>query len=232
MGQQEVQRQRPAGYASRGLPRIELVVQVMKVVNDLIKVPELNQTMQQMSKEMMKAGLIEETMSEMLDDAFDTDDIEEDADAEVDKVLASFLFTIFATVHSIYLQQLYCVLYDVPRWSHLQIEGAGKVHPEVWLAQHLQPAMFAHFLLLPVNVTLATCQFSIKGQESGAQLNRVTHYAIPNVAQQRGEEQEHKSIERRCGICVTLASIILATEFPAIMSLCIRCSREPSETCL
>lgn len=61
--------------------------QVMKVVNDLIKVPELNQTMQQMSKEMMKAGLIEETMGEMMDDVFDTDDIEEDADAEVDKVL-------------------------------------------------------------------------------------------------------------------------------------------------
>lgn len=61
-------------------------MQVMKVVNDLIKVPELNQTMQQMSREMMKAGLIEETMGEMLDDAFDTDDIEEDADAEVDKV--------------------------------------------------------------------------------------------------------------------------------------------------
>ena len=58
----------------------------MKVVNDLIKVPELNQTMQQMSREMMKAGLIEETMGEMMDDAFDTDDIEEDADAEVDKV--------------------------------------------------------------------------------------------------------------------------------------------------
>ena len=58
----------------------------MKVVNDLIKVPELNQSMQQMSREMMKAGLIEETMGEMMDDAFDTDDIEEDADAEVDKV--------------------------------------------------------------------------------------------------------------------------------------------------
>ena len=64
----------------------DLHVQVMKVVNDLIKVPELNQTMQQMSREMMKAGLIEETMGEMVDDALDTDDIEEDADAEVDKV--------------------------------------------------------------------------------------------------------------------------------------------------
>ena len=65
---------------------VAVVMQVMKVVNDLIKVPELNQTMQQMSKEMMKAGLIEETMGEMMDDVFDTDDIEEDADAEVDKV--------------------------------------------------------------------------------------------------------------------------------------------------
>jgi charged multivesicular body protein 3 len=65
---------------------VAIVTQVMKVVNDLIKVPELNQTMQQMSKEMMKAGLIEEAMGEMMDDVFDTDDIEEDADAEVDKV--------------------------------------------------------------------------------------------------------------------------------------------------
>ena len=57
----------------------------MKTVNDLIKVPELNQTMQQMSREMMKAGLIEETMGEMVGDVFDTDDIEGDADAEGDK---------------------------------------------------------------------------------------------------------------------------------------------------
>lgn len=71
-------------------------VQVMKVVNDLVKVPELNQTMQQMSKEMMKAGLIEETMAEMMDDAFDTDDIEEDADAEVDKVSV----LLFASMHT------------------------------------------------------------------------------------------------------------------------------------
>lgn len=61
-------------------------MQVMKTVNDLIRVPELNQTMQSMSREMMKAGLIEETMGEMMDDMFDTDEIEEDADAEVDKV--------------------------------------------------------------------------------------------------------------------------------------------------
>ena len=65
----------------------------MKTVNDLIKVPELNQTMQQMSREMMKAGLIEETMGEMMDDVFDTDDIEEDADAEVDKVPLIYVST-------------------------------------------------------------------------------------------------------------------------------------------
>lgn len=68
------------------MPMFLLSMQVMKTVNDLIRVPELNQTMQLMSREMMKAGLIEETMGEMMDDVLDTDDIEDDADAEVDKV--------------------------------------------------------------------------------------------------------------------------------------------------
>lgn len=89
----------------------------MKVVNDLIKVPELNQTMQQMSREMMKAGLIEETMSEMMDDAFDTDDIEEDADAEVDKVrMPTALSKAFEmAVNSIHAHCLFCCLQSSSR---------------------------------------------------------------------------------------------------------------------
>ena len=84
---------------------LQFILQVMKVVNDLIKVPELNQTMQQMSREMMKAGLIEETMGEMMDDALDTDDIEEDADAEVDKVSmpAALLPKILRWLSAVYL---------------------------------------------------------------------------------------------------------------------------------
>ncbi|KAK9866162.1 hypothetical protein WJX84_005192 [Apatococcus fuscideae] len=61
--------------------------EVMKLVNDLIKAPQLNQTVQQMSKEMMKAGVIDEMMDDAIEGAIDSDDIEEETDAEVDKVL-------------------------------------------------------------------------------------------------------------------------------------------------
>ncbi|KAJ3219314.1 Charged multivesicular body protein 3 [Dinochytrium kinnereticum] len=60
--------------------------EVMKLVNGLVKLPEIHQTMQEMSMEMMKAGII----SEMMDDAIeslDEEGLEEEADAEVDKVL-------------------------------------------------------------------------------------------------------------------------------------------------
>ncbi|KAK9804420.1 hypothetical protein WJX72_011763 [[Myrmecia] bisecta] len=61
--------------------------EVMKLVNDLMKVPELMGTMQQMSKEMMKAGVIDEMMEDAMDSALDSEEVEEDAEAEVDKVL-------------------------------------------------------------------------------------------------------------------------------------------------
>jgi len=59
---------------------------VMKAMNRLVKVGEISETMQQMQKEMCKAGVIEE----MVDDAFDALDGEEDEDAadeEVDRVM-------------------------------------------------------------------------------------------------------------------------------------------------
>lgn len=60
--------------------------EVMQSMQQLIKLPEIQATMREMSKEMMKAGIIEE----MLDDTMETledDDLEEEADEEVDKVL-------------------------------------------------------------------------------------------------------------------------------------------------
>ncbi|GFN80647.1 charged multivesicular body protein 3 [Plakobranchus ocellatus] len=60
--------------------------EVMQSMQQLIKVPEIQATMRDMSKEMMKAGIIEE----MLEDTMETledDDLEEEADEEVDKVL-------------------------------------------------------------------------------------------------------------------------------------------------
>lgn len=61
--------------------------EVMKLVNDTIKLPEMQRTMFEMSKEMAKAGLIDEMMNDALDSALDNEDIEEETDAEVEKVL-------------------------------------------------------------------------------------------------------------------------------------------------
>lgn len=62
--------------------------QVMKSMQSLMKVQELSQVMEEMSREMMKAGIIEEMMEETLDDHLEVDeDLEEEAQKEVDKVL-------------------------------------------------------------------------------------------------------------------------------------------------
>ncbi|PVU93624.1 hypothetical protein BB559_003222 [Furculomyces boomerangus] len=59
---------------------------VMKVVNNLVKIPELHVSVQEMSKEMMKAGIIEEmTMDAM--ESLDESDIEDEVNEEVEKVL-------------------------------------------------------------------------------------------------------------------------------------------------
>ncbi|PAV20823.1 mitochondrial NAD-dependent isocitrate dehydrogenase subunit 2 precursor [Pyrrhoderma noxium] len=60
--------------------------EIMKLSNSLIKLPQISQTMREMSMEMTKAGIMEE----MLDDVMDMEDdeeLEEEADAEVEKVL-------------------------------------------------------------------------------------------------------------------------------------------------
>lgn len=61
--------------------------EVMKSMQDLVKVSDVAASMRELSKEMMKAGLIEE----MVDDAFETmddqEELEEEAQEEVDKIL-------------------------------------------------------------------------------------------------------------------------------------------------
>ncbi|PPQ94023.1 hypothetical protein CVT25_009871 [Psilocybe cyanescens] len=60
--------------------------EIMKLSNALIKLPQISQTMREMSMEMTKAGIMEEMLEDTLDMDED-DEIEEEADAEVDKVL-------------------------------------------------------------------------------------------------------------------------------------------------
>mmetsp|Transcript_6942 Transcript_6942/g.15830 ORF Transcript_6942/g.15830 Transcript_6942/m.15830 type:complete len:220 (+) Transcript_6942:193-852(+) len=60
--------------------------EVMKEINKLMNVENVQENLQAMTKEMMKAGLIEEMMDEGME-ALDGPDIEEEAEEELDKVL-------------------------------------------------------------------------------------------------------------------------------------------------
>ncbi|ORY97424.1 Snf7-domain-containing protein [Syncephalastrum racemosum] len=60
--------------------------EVMSLVNRLVRLPEISQTMQQMSMEMTKAGLMDEMISDTMD-MMDDEEIEEEADEEVNNVL-------------------------------------------------------------------------------------------------------------------------------------------------
>ena len=74
---------------------------IMKDVNTLIRLPELTGSMQLLSQELMKAGIIEE----MVDDALPNDDLlegeDEEAETEVDKVLNEILHGKLGTVEQV-----------------------------------------------------------------------------------------------------------------------------------
>lgn len=61
--------------------------EVMKSMQNLIKVPEVARTMQELSKEMMRAGIIEEMLDDTMSAVEDEDELEEEAQGEVDKIL-------------------------------------------------------------------------------------------------------------------------------------------------
>ncbi|KAF9075736.1 Snf7 family [Rhodocollybia butyracea] len=60
--------------------------EIMKLSNSLIKLPQISQSMREMSMEMTKAGILEEMMEDTLL-VEDDEELEEEANEEVDKVL-------------------------------------------------------------------------------------------------------------------------------------------------
>ncbi|KAG6902226.1 hypothetical protein C0995_002858 [Termitomyces sp. Mi166 len=60
--------------------------EIMRLSNALVKLPQISQTMREMSMEMTKAGILDEMLQDTLDMEED-EELEEEADAEVDKVL-------------------------------------------------------------------------------------------------------------------------------------------------
>lgn len=63
----------------------------MKDVNTLVKLPELSGTMHQLSTELVRAGIIEEMVDDAITDPNMLEEEEEEADAEVDKILQEIL---------------------------------------------------------------------------------------------------------------------------------------------
>lgn len=60
----------------------------MQAMQKLVRIPEVSHTMQEMSKEMMKAGIIEEMLDETMDVLEDdSQEMEDAAQHEIDKVL-------------------------------------------------------------------------------------------------------------------------------------------------
>lgn len=64
-------------------------VGIMKDVNSLVRLPELMGTMRELSQELVKAGIIEEMVGDMLPEEMEEED--EEAEGEVDKVLGEIL---------------------------------------------------------------------------------------------------------------------------------------------
>jgi charged multivesicular body protein 3 len=65
--------------------------QIMTVMNDLMKVPELAATMREMSKQMEKAGLIDEIVDDTMEGVLGGDDLEDETDEAVTDILKEVL---------------------------------------------------------------------------------------------------------------------------------------------
>jgi len=60
--------------------------EVMKSMNALVKLPETQKTMMELSREMMKAGVIEEMLEDTME-GLDAEEMEEAAQEEIDKII-------------------------------------------------------------------------------------------------------------------------------------------------
>ncbi|XP_024097679.1 charged multivesicular body protein 3 isoform X4 [Pongo abelii] len=61
--------------------------EVMKAMQSLVKIPEIQATMRELSKEMMKAGIIEEMLEDTFESMDDQEEMEEEAEMEIDRIL-------------------------------------------------------------------------------------------------------------------------------------------------
>merc|ERR1719219_2597188 len=60
---------------------------VMRSMNALVKVPETQKAMMELSREMMKAGIIEEMMDDTMETFTEEESLEEAAQEEIDRII-------------------------------------------------------------------------------------------------------------------------------------------------
>ncbi|XP_054247374.1 charged multivesicular body protein 3 isoform X2 [Indicator indicator] len=63
------------------------LVHSRRAMQNLVKIPEIQATMRELSKEMMKAGIIEEMLEDTFEGLEDQEEMEEEAEMEIDKIL-------------------------------------------------------------------------------------------------------------------------------------------------
>lgn len=78
----------PRAATSRALGHLQRSAGIMQQMNALIKLPELGKSLQELAKEMMKAGVITEMVDDALSSALDSEDLESETELQVDQVLA------------------------------------------------------------------------------------------------------------------------------------------------
>lgn len=79
---------------------IQKSTDVMKAMQSLCKVPQIQETMRELSKEMMKAGIMEEMVEDTFESLEDQDELEDAAQEEVDQVLSELTAGALANVPS------------------------------------------------------------------------------------------------------------------------------------
>ena len=66
---------------------LQTSAEVMKSMSQLVKLPEIQKSMMELSMEMIKAGVIEEMMEDVMEPLGEEEEMEEAAQAEIDKVI-------------------------------------------------------------------------------------------------------------------------------------------------
>jgi charged multivesicular body protein 3 len=89
---QSVQLQVNEAFAIRKIEgSIRASTGIMRDVNSLVRLPQLTGTMRELSQELVRAGIIEEMVGDMMPEGEVLEGEDEEAEAEVDKVLSEVL---------------------------------------------------------------------------------------------------------------------------------------------